>query len=383
MATLEEKTSNSKPPQPDLSNSDPRHCPVLSPRPHADASLQEGGLPSDHAQQKMQPVKISDDRDPRGLIKERYRSILLSKRLLRTGSVLASTQVDDLADEYIPGGRRSGLKSAPPKARPDCLSWPHSYDPAERVCPTGMLNHVPHGKFDGPPEVEEMYLPLARPLRFYLLRGNNTSEGTSKMHNPVSRSASTSGKSDSIAHEHAGYMLWQWGRCSSAGTAKSPESAFECDVSTMRNVPGEGTSTMPNLVSSSTSPSSVFDGPPDEYTAIDIPEKGEMCLLPAIPLRFHGLSGNNSGNNSGPGWTILRDSSKDMLVQGAFALIGLKTSDASSPAQDVLLPVVAIVYTVGLLSTIAGKQRGSSIMEGIGSAAAVLGFLLTMILLLL
>lgn len=285
MATPSEEIT-SKPPQPDLSNSVPRHCRVPSSPPHADSSLQEGGLPSDHAHQKNQP--ISNGRDPRELIKERYDSKLRSQRLSQTCPPLAS-----VADGHIQG---------------------------ERVCPrevrSRMGDHVSRGKFDGLvddtainiAEEGETCLPPARPHRSHGLSGNISGEGTSTVHNLVSRGASPSSEFDVLAHEHS-----------------------DNDV-----------------------------------------ESGHVQFFERTQ-QVH----------RGPRWTILGDSLMDVIVQGTFALVGIKMSKASSPVKDMLVRVVVIVYAVGFLSAIGGKLRRSSIMGGIGSAAAVLGFLLTMILLLL
>lgn len=321
-----------------------------------------------------------------------------------------------VADGHIPGGHRSGLKSAPAKARPDCLPWPHSCDLAERVCPSEVMrNHVSDGLADEYTAINILEEGLHRS---HGLSGNISGEGTSTVHNFVSRGASPSGKFDSIAREHARSTPLQGGRSSADGTAKSPESAFGCqtrgpefpqarggrgtnhltlkpitggdgsglrswmvkarshgsleyDVPTMWNVSGEGTSTMHNPISCGASPSSDFDVLAHEHSDIDM-ESGHVQFF-----------NRTQQIHSGPRWTILGDSLMDVIVQGPFALVGLKMSNTSSPAKDVLVRVVVIVYAIGFLSAMGGKLRGSSIMEGIGSAAAVLGFLLTMILLLL
>lgn len=379
--------------------------------------------PSEEITPKPPQPDVSDS-DPRGPIEERYFSILRWLRLFRTCPVLAP-----VADGHIPGGHRSGLKRAPAKARPVCLPWSHSCDLAERVCPSEvgsrMRNHVSAGLADEYTAINILEEGLHRS---HGLPGNISGEGTSTVHNFVSRGASPSGKFDSIAREYARSILLQGGRSSADGTAKSPESAFGCqtwgpqfpqarggrgtnhltlkpitggdgsgsrscmvkarshgsleyDVPTMWNVSGEGTSTMHNPISCGASPSSDFDVLAHEHSDIDL-ESGHVQFFDRTQ-QIH----------SGPRWTILGDPLMDVIVQGPFALVGLKMSNASSPAKDVLVRVVVIVYAVGFLSAMGGKLRGNSIkggklrgsstMEGIGSAAAVLGFLLTMILLLL
>lgn len=113
-----------------------------------------------------------------------------------------------------------------------------------------------------------------------------------------------------------------------------------------------------------------------EHTVINILEEGEMCVEGYVQhldrtWQLHSM----------PKWTILGDSLWDVIVQGSFALVGLKTSNAS-PINDTLILVIAIVYSIGFLAAIGGKLRDSSIMRGIGSVVTMLGFLQTMILLL-
>ncbi|XP_056165421.1 uncharacterized protein LOC130137662 [Syzygium oleosum] len=259
----------------------------------------------------------------------------------------------------ITGSYRSGLKSLPAKARPGCLPWPHTCDPTERGCPSEVRsrrrNHASRSEFDD----------LAHEDSDFDIRGI-----TSGWHFPTFQS-------------HGGHRLSHLELTPTVGGYSSglrsfqakarPHGSLECDVPTMWNVSGQGTSTMHNHVACGASPGGGSDSLAKDIV-INIPEEGGSCVHSLDQTRHvHGFSR----------LAILGDPLFDVNVQGAFALGAFKTSNASSPAKDVLLYLLVFVYAFGFLSALGGKGFRSSKLGAIGSVAATLGFLMTMALLLL
>lgn len=72
-----------------------------------------------------------------------------------------------------------------------------------------------------------------------------------------------------------------------------------------------------------------------------------------------------------------------LTFQGAFSLVGYRSSDNSSPTKVVLLYLLVFVYVFGFLSALAGKWFRCYKMGGMALLAAALGFLMTMALVVL
>lgn len=77
---------------------------------------------------------------------------------------------------------------------------------------------------------------------------------------------------------------------------------------------------------------------------------------------------------------ILGDPLFEVIIQGAFSLMGYKKSNGASPAKDLVLYLLVFVYVLGFLSALGGKLFRNSTMGGIAMVAAALGFLMTMAL---